>query len=104
MQTTHLSLRTGGIDMDKIQLQSLLESLHRELASLDKVDDRTKQLLSQVTDDVRNVLERDENSPAEEVATSQDSVRSVIQEFEAEHPKLAETLGRLADGLANLGI
>lgn len=90
--------------MDKPQLQSLLESLHRELASLDKVDDRTKQLLAQVTEDVRDVLDRDEQVPAEDVAASQDNVRSVIQEFEAEHPKLAETLGRLADGLANLGI
>ena len=90
--------------MDKPELQSLLESLHRELASVEKVDDRTKQLLTQVTNDVRNILERDEAAPAEEVAGSSENVRSVIQEFEAEHPKLAETLGRLADGLANLGI
>jgi hypothetical protein len=90
--------------MDKPQLQSLLESLHRELASLDKVDDRTKQLLAQVTDDVRDVLERAESAAEEEVAASQANVRSAIEEFEAEHPKLAETLGRLADGLANMGI
>lgn len=90
--------------MDKLDLQSLLESLHRELASLDKVDDRTKQLLSQVTEDVQKVLERDEDSPVEDDAGSSENVRSAIREFEAEHPKLAETLGRLADGLANLGI
>lgn len=92
--------------MDKPQLQSLLESLHRELASLDKVevDDRTKQLLAQVTDDVQGVLERAEHAAEEEVAASQANVRSAIAEFEAEHPKLAETLGRLADGLANMGI
>ena len=90
--------------MNKPQLQALLESLHSELASLDEVDDRTKQLLTQVTDDVRNVLERDEEAPAEEVAASSDNARSAILEFEAEHPKLAETLGRLADGLASMGI
>ena len=90
--------------MDKPELQALLESLHRELASLDKVDDRTKQLLAQVTDDVGRVLERDEEVADDDVATSQDSVRNAVLEFEAEHPKLAETLGRIADGLANLGI
>lgn len=90
--------------MDKPELQALLESLHRELAALDKVDDRTKQLLAQVTDDVGQVLERDEEVAADEVAASQDTVRNAILEFEAEHPKLAETLGRLADGLASLGI
>jgi hypothetical protein len=90
--------------MDRPELQALLESLHRELGSLDKVDDRTKELLAQVTDDVHRVLERDEQTAAEDVATSQENVRNAIVEFEAEHPRLAETLGRLADGLANLGI
>lgn len=90
--------------MDKIELQSLLKSLHRELASLDKVDDRTKQLLTQVTDDVQRVLERDEDAASEGETGSSESVRSTIEEFEAEHPKLAETLGRIADGLANMGI
>jgi hypothetical protein len=90
--------------MDKPQLQALLESLHRELASLDDVDDRTKELLAQVTDDVNRVLERDDETAAEDVAASQQNVRNAISEFEAEHPRLAETLGRLADGLANLGI
>jgi hypothetical protein len=98
------SFGSGESDMDKPQLQALLESLHHELASLDEVDDRTKELLAQVTDDVNRVLERDDETAAEDVATSQQNVRSAISEFEAEHPRLAETLGRLADGLANLGI
>jgi hypothetical protein len=90
--------------MDKPQLQALLESLHRELATLDAVDDRTKELLAQVTDDVHRILERDAETASDDVAASEENVRSAIVEFEAEHPRLAETLGRLADGLANLGI
>ncbi len=37
-------------------------------------------------------------------STGSESLRALVVEFETEHPKIARTLGQLADGLANLGI
>lgn len=85
-----------------------LKSLHEELEQLGdtptKIDPATRAALAGVAADLNRLLDPEDATTAEDVETSSEGVRGYLLEFEAEHPKLAEALGRLADGLANLGI
>lgn len=90
--------------MDKQQLNTQLEQLHQELSTIDNVDASTKAMLVTVMQDIAKLLAGDQQRADEGAPPSSDSLREMMTEFEAEHPKLAQTLGQLADGLANLGI
>lgn len=89
--------------MEKQELQKTLTELHQELSTAQDVDDSTKAMLVTVMQDITKLLANTENDSSE-TPTGSDSLRAMVIEFEAEHPKLARTLGQLADGLANLGI
>ena len=89
--------------MEKQDLHEQLTHLHQELSTIDSVDDATKEMLATVMQDIAKLLQGPTDGDAPSAATS-DSVREMVTEFEAEHPKLAETLGRVADALQNLGI
>ena len=88
--------------MDKQQLQTSLTQLHQELATLDNVDDSTKTMLATIAADIAKLVDADSHD--DDTSTGSENVRELVTEFEAEHPKLAQALGQLADGLANLGI
>ena len=90
--------------MDKQQLIETLEALQAGLAEHEGVAEETQAALGRVTDDVRRVLDPEEETGEDDAHASREGLQGLIQEFEAEHPKLAETIGRIADGLANLGI
>jgi heme-degrading monooxygenase HmoA len=89
--------------MDKHELLAELKSLRAELEKSESIDPQALQRLSVITEE----LESRENAPQE----TQDSeeteaygLRDLLVRFEAEHPQLSETLGRIADGLARMGI
>ncbi len=90
--------------MDKQQLHTQLTTLHQELSTIDSVDESTKAMLLTVMQDMAKLLTGEHPSDDDSPAPTSDSLREMMTEFEAEHPKLAQTLGQLADGLANLGI
>ncbi|MCO6044978.1 DUF4404 family protein [Aeoliella sp. ICT_H6.2] len=90
--------------MDSEQLRNELTKLHQELSTVDSVDDSTKQMLTTVMQDIVKVLSGEHTGEGDTPQASSEHLRSMMSEFEAEHPKLAQTLGQLADGLANLGI
>ncbi|MEM8866252.1 MAG: DUF4404 family protein [Planctomycetota bacterium] len=94
-----------------MQRDDLLESLgqlHSELSRLDetdaKIDPQTRAALAKVDEDLQRLLDPDDETTADDVESSSEGVRGYLMEFEAEHPRLAEAIGRIADGLANLGI
>jgi len=90
--------------MDKQELQVALTKLHQQLSTVENVDESTKEMLSTVMEDIDKLLASDQPEEQKKRTTGSDSVRELVTEFEAEHPKLAQALGQLADGLANLGI
>ena len=92
--------------MDKQQLHTQLTELHQELSTVHDVDESTREMLVTVMQDIAQVLtgEQESADAEESSAPTSDRLREMVTEFEAEHPKLAQTLGQLADGLANLGI
>lgn len=98
--------------MEKQQLQASLAELHGELSQVENVDPTTREMLVTIMQDIVKVLQTDSAGPKDptvdqEEASSphgSDSLRKMVIEFEAEHPKLARTIGQIADGLASLGI
>jgi len=93
--------------MNISELQQTLAQVHSELADADSVDQDTRQLLTTLTNDIQRLLEKDDAPPAVEAETDgplSKQVRSLMLQFESEHPKLTSALNQVADGLSNLGI
>lgn len=90
--------------MDRDQLLEAVKRLHEQLAEIDQIGPETRAALADVAADLERLLDPDDETTADDVKTSSEGVRGYLAEFEAEHPQLAESIGRLADGLANLGI
>lgn len=98
--------------MQRDELLQSLRQLHDELAGIEKsdaksgqaIDPQTRAALARVSDELNRLLDPEDETSTEDMETSSEGLRGYLIEFEAEHPRLAETLGRLADGLANLGI
>ncbi len=87
--------------MDPKHLQATLQKLHEELEGMEKVDDSTRAMLATLTADIQRVLGESGDSGEESLA---DRVEDVVQEFGAEHPRLAAALNQVSSALANLGI
>lgn len=90
--------------MNREELLKSLETLNEEIAEVERVGPETKAALAKVTADVRRVLDPADPATADDVDAHSEGVRGYLLELEAEHPKMAEMLGRIADALANMGI
>jgi hypothetical protein len=88
---------------DRIEkLRATLHELEAELRELDSIDDDTRKLLAEAALEIANTLTRGEKS--DETHRVEGSLRERLEEFEASHPQLALIVGRLIDGLGQLGI
>lgn len=87
--------------MDQSKLQRLLHELHTELGSAESLDPESRALVVKVLEDLGAVPEA---APAERHATAASGLREAMLRFETEHPRLAATVGQVADALAKLGI
>jgi|GEM_PF-675806 len=91
--------------MESKKLQESLATIHDELSGRDEITEETRELLVALGRDITRLLEK----PGAERDDSERSIlaerlRQSVAEFEAEHPKLTETLARLADTLSGMGI
>ena len=91
--------------MNDDELRQLLEELHQKIESTDSVDEKGRELLSHLSVDIRNLLERTGHekqlrSNPREVGRLQES----IEYFEVTHPALTATLSQLLNTLNNAGI
>jgi hypothetical protein len=85
--------------MTNEKLQQLLKELHRELGATEALDQQSRLLIEKVLQDVDRIEGRPEPS-----ADAEASLREVMLRFESEHPRLATTVGQVADALGKLGI
>ena len=95
--------------MDQQNFRSLLEQLHRELADNPPTDDRSRQLLLDLQQDIERAI-----SPAaldDGVAVSapepqnlRERLRERIAGFEGSHPQSAAALERVLVLLSNFGL
>ena len=85
--------------MTNAKLQQLLKELHQELGATTTLDPNSRQLVEQVLQDVDRI-----GHPPEPPASIEARLREVMLRFESEHPRLATTVGQVADALGKLGI
>lgn len=89
--------------MPEQHLRQMLEQLHAELQRTDKIDDRSRELLKSVTDDIEDLLER-KPKPGAQPESIIERLREAVITFEKTHPTLTEAIGGVADALARMGI
>ena len=91
--------------MSQEQLKQTLQSLHAELATGAPLDPEARAQLQQLAAEIEVILGQPEPpAAASDQETLLDRVTSITTPFEETHPTLAAILGRIADGLSQLGI
>ncbi len=88
--------------MPKQRLQSMLEKLDAELDATDTVGEQDREAVVALLGEIRLKLDAEGAEIAESSVT--DRLRESVERFEGEHPTLSESLMRLIDQLAKLGI
>ncbi len=90
--------------MPRKQLQVTLEELHEALGDAEQIDDDTRAMLKTVTAEIQRLLDEEQSPTEQDVHSVSSELKELLLRFESEHPQLTGILGRIADGLANLGI
>ena len=95
-------------------MRDQLSKLHEELGSVRHVDPRSKQLLSEVLEDIQRLLQPDRATAPQPGssplgiptgdATLPERLEKVAVQFEADHPTLAASSRRLIDLLGKAGL
>jgi len=92
--------------MSKQRLAELLHQLQMELSTTEDLSPELSEQLQATTAEVRQVLEREDQSNVDQDASQGviTQLRQAATRFEDSHPALTNTVGRIADALAQLGI
>ncbi len=88
--------------METKELQQLLERLRSDVSHATGLDDASRQRLQTLVAEI----ERGMTGPNQQASakTFSDRLVEAMTAFEAQHPRLTETLSRLADQLGAMGI
>ncbi|UGQ46567.1 DUF4404 family protein [Massilia endophytica] len=87
-------------------LKESLRNLHRSLANAGPVDEELQELLRQLDEDIRQLLEQ-RAADTEEATTTYglaERTQEISARFAARHPSLEPTLRELGRILGNMGI
>jgi hypothetical protein len=89
--------------MENDRLLVTLTQLRAELERAEGVDPQTLKRLDQLIEDAKRGVVPDER--AEKASEEEDSggLRDLLLKFEADHPQLSTSIGRVADALAAMG-
>jgi hypothetical protein len=102
------------LTMDTDALREQLMKLHAELGVARRIDPRSHQLLGEIMEDIKRLMDQDLRAP--EAAGADLPVRSAVApslpdrlekiavQFEADHPTLAASSRRLVDLLGKVGL
>ena len=93
--------------MDSDALRDQILKLHEELKVATRVDPRSKQLLGEITADIKRLMDQpaDELTSVPAVSPSlPDRLERIAVQFEADHPTLAASSRRLVDLLGKAGL
>ncbi len=84
-------------------LRELLARVHERLSRTDSIDEDSRRILGELTQDIGRALGQGESAdvPIDEHAPR---LEAMAVRFEADHPALAELLRQLTDALGKLGI
>jgi hypothetical protein len=89
--------------MEKQRLLDTLQELRAELSSAEDVDPETLARLDQLTQDIERQAKRGDDAVARAVEPESGGLKEMLLKFEADHPQLAASIGRVADALAAMG-
>jgi hypothetical protein len=90
--------------MEKQRLLATLQELRAELSSADDVDPETLARLDQLIKDLERKASRGDEAVVSAVEPASGGLKEMLLKFEAEHPQLSASIGRVADALAAMGI
>jgi Domain of unknown function (DUF4404) len=92
--------------MEQRELVEVLAKLHAELSKTDQVDPATLESLRALTGDMNRLLDQQGARAAQsaDVEPVTRGLKDWLLEFEAQHPQLSDTVGKMADALAAMGI
>ena len=88
--------------MEKERLLQTLDALRAEVAQASQVDPEMRAELRRLTDELRQSID-DEESPRNETEQASHGLRDLLLKYEADHPQLAVSVGKVADALAAMG-
>jgi hypothetical protein len=83
------------------KLARLLEQLHKEIEGIDSVDEKGRELLRALSEDINDLLERAEGKHP---ASMLERIGQAMEHFEVSHPDLTAALANLSTILSNAGI
>lgn len=86
--------------MTDTRLRELLEQLHEELARIESVDEKGREMLRHLSADIQQFLDPDRENPT----TLLDRMQDAIDHFEVEHPAITAALSQMLNTLSNAGI
>jgi hypothetical protein len=87
--------------MQKQRVSMLLEQLHQELADADTMDDATAAKLREAIAEIEATLEHITPTTSQPLVQR---VRDAVYHLPESHPAIKNTVGRIADALAQMGI
>ena len=90
--------------MDKQQLHEILERLHTELQHTRSVDERDREILRALAQDIQVLLDPAAPGQLHQYRSLGGRLAEAVRHFEASHPTLTLTLGQAVDTLAKMGI
>jgi hypothetical protein len=91
--------------MNDDELRQLLEELHQKIERTDSVDETGRELLSHLSVDIRNLLERTgHEQPLQGSKGEVGRIEESVRHFEVSHPSLTAALSQLLNILNNAGI
>jgi uncharacterized coiled-coil protein SlyX len=88
--------------MEKERLLQTLDALRAEVAQASQVDPEMRAELRRLTDELRQSIDDDE-APTVETEQASHGLKDLLLKYEAEHPQLAASIGKVADALAAMG-
>jgi hypothetical protein len=89
--------------MDRQRLLATLNELRAQLANEEHVDAETLARLDQLTSDLERSVNRGEAPAVRQVGPDSSGLKELLLKFEADHPQLSASVGRVADALAAMG-
>jgi DNA-binding PadR family transcriptional regulator len=90
--------------MNDQEIRKLLEQLHGEVDNIDTIDEKGRELLRDLGNDIDELLARSENVGDESGSVAVRRLEDTISYLEVSHPTLTSTLAELLAVLSNAGI
>ncbi len=89
--------------MSNNALHDILDSLHKQLASLPALTPQNIDDLKAIATEIQSTLEK-QSPPTDNSPTLSSRINLLVEDFEKNHPQLTQTLSTLAERLADMGI